>query len=270
MKANRKVDVVVTLDPFVSTHGVDENSPGKISAVKDVFAGIARAADASIGLVHHVRKGASGQGEYTIDDSRGAKSLIDGARIGRVLNGMSKEDGAKAGVEEHRRYFHITHGKASLAPATDRRQWFHLKSVSLGNGVVGIFDDSDHVGVVETWDWPDCLADVVVADLPKVQAAVADGSWRASSQSPEWVGIPIARVLGLNLDTKANKSKVAGLIKTWIGTEMLSVVDGHDKRRKPVKFVEVGKPPPAEGALLHLILLHPSRGRRGAPLHHPS
>ncbi len=268
MRANA-IDALF-LDPFASTHGIDENSNARINAVKNVFASIARQSGASVGLVHHVRKGTSGQAGYTIDDSRGAKALIDGARIGRVLNGMSKEEGESAGVEEPRRYFHITHGKSSLAPPTDKRQWFHLRSVSLGNGEGPTFDESDHVGVVETWEWPDPLEDVEVIDLRKVQAAVGEGQWRASAQSPEWVGVPIAKVLGLNLSNKAHKSKVAGLIKTWIGTEMLSVVDGQDKRRKPVKFVEVGKPATDCPDLLHLKPLHPGRARRGAPLHHPS
>ena len=181
-----KIDVLM-VDPFVSAHEVDENSNSRVNVVKNTFAGIARATKAAVGLVHHVRKGVSGQGAYTIDDSRGAKALVDGARVGRILNGMSAEDGEKAGVENPRVYFYITTGKANLAPAGDRREWYHIKSVSLGNGVGdgdlgGLIDTSDHVGVVETWEWPDPQANVTVHNLREVQVAMAGAIGRTIRQ----------------------------------------------------------------------------------------
>lgn len=231
---------VLMLDPFASTHAVSENDNNRINSVAAVFAGIARKTGASVALVHHVRKGVSGQGEYTIDDSRGAKALVDRVRIGRVLNGMTKEEGEQAGVENHRAYFHLTQGKANLAPAIDRRQWFHLKSVSLGNGVVGIFDDSDHVGVVVTWEMPDPQANVTVHHLREVQAAVAAGRYRENAQAKDWVGHAVAKVLGLDPTNRAQKRIILGNVKTWLGTGALVTAEGEDAKRNKRTFVEVG------------------------------
>ena len=52
----------------------------------------------------------------------------------RVVNRMSKEEGEKAGVENHRLYFRTYNDKANLAPPADKSDWFELKSVDLGNG----------------------------------------------------------------------------------------------------------------------------------------
>ena len=89
----KKIDVFV-LDPFVKTHGVSENINGAIDLVARKYAGIADEADCAIGLAHHVRKASSnGRAEVTIDDARGAGSLVDAARSNRVLNVMTDRRG---------------------------------------------------------------------------------------------------------------------------------------------------------------------------------
>ena len=245
MTANR-IDVVI-LDPFASTHAVSENDNNRINAVKGVFAGIARAADASVELVHHVRKGAAGQGAYTVDDGRGAKALVDGARVARVLNGMTQDEGAKAGVDNNRTYFRVDVGKANLSAGTDRSDWFHLESVSLGNSEMPSgphplpIDNSDLVGVVTKWEWPEALADVTVDHLRKVQVAVEAGRWRQNSQAKDWVGIAVAQVLGLDPTNKPHKSKITGMLNAWLATGMLVVVEGEDETRRKRPYVEVGE-----------------------------
>ena len=70
----------------------------------------------------------------TTESSRGAKAKTDAARVVRVVNRMSKDEGEKAGVENHRLYFRTYNDKANLAPPADKSDWFELKSVDLGNG----------------------------------------------------------------------------------------------------------------------------------------
>jgi hypothetical protein len=65
-------------------------------------------------LYHHVRKGQSGQDEYTIEDGRGAVTLRDAVRSARVANVMSGDEARDSGIETRlrRRYFRIDYGKA--------------------------------------------------------------------------------------------------------------------------------------------------------------
>ena len=153
---------------------------------------------------------------------------------------MTKEEAERAEVKRPRTYFRADNGKANLAPPPDRSEWFHIASVSLENGLPGPFDMSDHVAVVEPWEWPDPMASVSVADLRKAQAATADGRWRENPQATDWIGKPIAAALGLKLD-KAGKAKVKGMLRTWLATGMFVVVQGVDDARRPRSFIEVGE-----------------------------
>lgn len=244
MEAN-SIDLL-TVDPFVSAHEVDENSNTRINIVKNTFAGIARRTSAAVGLVHHVRKGASAGGSYSVEDSRGAKALVDGARVARVLNGMSVQEGESYGVENPRTFFYMTTGKANFAPASERREWYRIVSVSLGNGAPspgfsGHLDLSDHIGVVTTWEPPDPMKDTTVAHLRGVQAAVRAGTWRQNHQAADWVGIPVARVLGCDLNKPSDKKRVMGNIKVWLKSGALVVVDGKDAKGRSRPLIEVGQ-----------------------------
>lgn len=231
---------VVILDPFISTHRVSENDNGAIDMVAKALNRIAEQTGCAFELVHHVRKGIGTPGNTTVEDGRGAGSLLAAARSARVLNQMTKEEAERAGVENHRAHFRVDNGKANLAPPPDRSAWYRLASVSLGNGPESFhfLDLSDHVAVVEPWEWPNTLDDVTVEDLRRAQRAVEGGRWRESPQATDWVGKPIADVLGIELD-KAGKARVQSLLKMWIANGMFGIVSGLDERRKPRSYVEV-------------------------------
>jgi hypothetical protein len=190
-------------------------------------------------LVHHVRKG-NGT-EVTIDDARGASALIAAARSARVINPMTQDEAAKAGIEPtaRRLYFRIDNGKASMAPPGDQAAWRKLVSVGLDNGVEDYPEDT--VGVVVAWSWPDAFAGVTPDDLRKVQNAVAAGAWRADVQATAWVGKPIAEALGLDLQQAADKAKVKAMLKTWVKNGALVEIEKADDGRKARTFIEVGE-----------------------------
>lgn len=227
----REVDVVV-LDPFVKAHRVPENDNGAIDAVCTVFADLADLCDCAFDLVHHVRK--TNGAEVTVEDGRGAVALLGAVRSARALNGMSRDEAAKVGEgTSAREFFRVDNGKLNMAPAPpDRAEWFRLVSVPLGNG--------DSVQCVVAWRWPDAMAGVTAEHLRAVQVAVASGKWRENHQAKEWVGLAVAAVLGLDVNQKASRAKVLGLVKAWIKSGALVAVDGQDERRKPVQFIEVG------------------------------
>ena len=228
---------VIVIDPFVSSHRVTENDNGAIDMVVKAWARIADKANVAVELVHHTRK-ANGN-ETTVEDGRGASALLYAARSARALNVMSKEDGDKAGVDKHRSYFRVDNGKANLAPPPDGSDWYHMIGVDLGNG--DAFNASDQVGVVTRWQWPDPFEGVKASDLLAVQRKVDGGVWRENSQAKEWVGIAVADVLGLDLQDKAAKQKVKGLLARWLKEGVLVKVMATDEHRKERPVIEVGR-----------------------------
>ncbi|KAA0113509.1 hypothetical protein CIW48_29580 [Methylobacterium sp. P1-11] len=237
---DNRIDVAV-IDPFVSSHRVTENDNPAIDIVAKAWNRVAEEGRAAVELIHHVRKGQSGStGEYTVEDGRGAGALLAAARSARVLNPMTKEQADRAGLPTNRGYFRADNGKANLAPPPERSEWFHLVPVDLGNGPADSVDGGDHVAVVEPWQWPDMLEGLTVDHLRKAQRAVAEGRWRENAQSKEWVGIPIARDLGIELDA-AGKKRVQAMPKVWIETGMFVVVTGKDNKGMDRPYIEVGE-----------------------------
>jgi hypothetical protein len=233
-----KFDVFV-LDPFVSVHRVAENDNGAIDAVAKTLGRIAGAANCAIECVHHTRK--NNGAEITAEDGRGASALVAAARSVRVLNRMSEAEAAKAGVaaEERRSYFRSEIDKANLAPAA-KATWYRMASVPLGNGSGGGVDDQDYITVATPWAWPDVFEGVSTADLRAVQAAISAGRWRENSQATDWAGKAVAQVLNLDPTNTAHKAKINALLKTWIVSGALVVVEGRDARHEVRSFIEVG------------------------------
>jgi hypothetical protein len=229
---------LMIVDPFVASHRVIENDNPAIELVAATWAEIADVTGCAIELPHHSRK--TGGAEVTVDDSRGGSALLAAVRSARTLNAMTEDEAARAGVENRRAYFRVQNGKANLSPPSDAAEWYRLESVDLGNG------DPDHpgdsVGVVTRWTWPDAFAGVTVSDLRAVQAAIGAGRWRQSPQAKDWAGHAVANVLKLDPTNRAHRAKIGSLLKTWIGTGALVVVEGVDSRRERRSFIEVGTP----------------------------
>lgn len=229
---------LMIVDPFVASHRVVENDNPAIELVAATWAEIADVTGCAIELVHHARK--TGGAEITVDDGRGGSALLAKVRSARTLNGMTDDEAARAGVDNRRSYFRVQNGKANLSPTPDKADWYRLESFDLGNGSEG--QPSDSVAVVTRWTWPDAFAGVTVSDLRGVQVAIAAGRWRESPQAKDWAGHAVASVLKLDAANKAHRAKIAGLLKTWIATGALVIVEGLDSARRPRSFVEVGTP----------------------------
>ncbi|MEY8838897.1 recombinase RecA, partial [Cribrihabitans sp. XS_ASV171] len=180
--------------------------------------------------VHHTRK-TNGE-EATTESGRGASALLAAARSGRVLNKMSDEMKADAGVKDDpATYFAVTRDKANLAPVGDR-VWRRMASVQLANG--------DSVGVAEVWKWPDTFDGVSVDDLLAVQRALDGKDLRYSDQAgDEWAGVTVAEVLGL--DAVADKKRLKKMIEAWIKSGALVKAEKPDGKRKLRPCLEVGE-----------------------------
>ncbi len=229
----RKITVLI-VDPFVSSHNVEENANSEIDSIAKAWARVAKAASCCVILVHHANK--AGSQEVTVASSRGASALTDACRSTLVLNRMSAEEAERLGIEdeaERRRYFTVRDDKSNRAPAS-KADWFRIASVDLGNG--------DSVGVAEPWSLPDPFDGLTVDDLHRVQLAIAEGEYRENWQSADWAGIAVARVLTLDPDAKADRRRIRELLQTWVREGAMAVVSRKDPTtRKPVKWIEVGR-----------------------------
>ena len=225
----RGIDVVI-VDPFVSSHQVDENGNGAIDLVAKEWARLATRSNCAIELVHHTRK--TNGAEASTEDARGATALLGAARSGRVLNKMNDEMKRNAGVlDDACTYFAVDRDKANLAPS-GKRIWRRMASYLLPNG--------DAVGVAETWEWPDTFDGITAEDLLKVQNAIDGRYLRYSDQAGrDWVGCTIADTLGLNPNT--DRRRIKRMIETWLKSGAMVKCQKEGPQRKTVPTVEVGE-----------------------------
>lgn len=77
--------------------------------------------------------------------------------------------------------------------------------------------------------------------LDRVLVLIASGEWLAHVQADAWAGIAIAEVLGLDIDDKAQRARVASILRRWIKEKALVEVSRHDsKKGRERKYIEVG------------------------------
>lgn len=239
-----KIDVMI-VDPFVSTHSVNENDNGAIDKVAKLWAQIADYTNCAIDIVHHLRKVADR--EATVEDARGAVSLIGAARSVRVLNRMSPEQADQAGLHQDERfsYFYTTYGKSNLTPLSHKAEWRRLEGVPLGNGV-GLSKPQDFAPVVTEWQWPskEEVAEAVPEDVRRLAIVkFTNQNYRESAQSDEWAGYALAEAMGIHLETaKAmtpDKRKMKAILEAWISSGILAVVNEPDPKHvgRSIKFI---------------------------------
>ena len=234
-----KIDVLI-IDPFVASHSVSENDNTKIEIVVRQWAEIADEANCAIEIVHHTRKASAGQTEASAEDARGASALIAAVRSARVLNVLTTDDADELGIEEHdrKKHFRVDNAKANLAPP-ERAQWRKIASVDLWNQTPDY--PSDQVAVVTPWSRPEALASLTPEKLLEVQKSIDGKNCRRNVQATDWVGYPIAKVLGLDPARKADKARINRAIKFWIATGALVVSEAPDAKSKKRPVVEVGQ-----------------------------
>ncbi len=231
------------IDPFVSSHSVDENSNQAIDAVAKEWLRIAHEANCAIGLAHHLRKTMAA--EFTAQDARGAGAMINAARSVLVLQRMSKEEalGFQILESDRKAYFKVYDDKNNKAAAAIKPDWYKFESVGLGNADVGSKGPEDTIGAALPWNAPDVFDGITPRQLYNVQRVIDENPMKARkhSKSSAWVGKQVAFVLDLNLDRNGVRSRVEEMIRTWLGNGALATVEKQDERREVREFVEVGR-----------------------------
>jgi hypothetical protein len=254
----KSIDVLI-VDPFVTTHQVQENETIGMNAVVAAWRDIADGANCAIELVHHVSKAASLNGDtFGIYGSRGAGAIIDAVRCARFLTAMTIEQAHSLGITDPAGYFRVDDGKANLAPK-HRGEWRKMISVDLQNGSPPI-SLGDAVGVCVAWTLPDPSEGVTDADTASVIAAIGDASepLAENERSAHWVGYLVAEKLNLDpgRDLKKDarspsqvqaRSKVRGLLNRWTKQGLLKTETIHSARDgRNMKVVSAVKPTAAD------------------------
>lgn len=233
----RHIDVLI-VDPFVSSHEVEENANSKIDKIAKAWGRVAKAANCVIVLVHHTSK--AGSADVTAMSARGAVALINAARSTLVLNRMTDEQAQEVGItpEMRGRYVSVADDKHNRAPA-EKADWYELVGVDLGNGMD--HHPGDSIAVAVPWTLPNPFDDVTAQHLERVKNVIDGGEWRENAQSAQWAGHAVAQVLGLDADNKADKGRIKSILRQWISNGALKVERRMDKTRQERPFIVVGR-----------------------------
>lgn len=238
-----KIDVMI-VDPFVSTHGVNENDNGAIDKVAKLWAHIADRTNCSIDIVHHLRKQQDGR-EATVEDARGAVSLIGAARSVRVLNRMSEDQAVSGGLNPMDRfgYFSITYGKSNLTPLSHKADWRHLVSQPLGNGGKRnlAFLSEDFAPVVTEWRWPgseEIVGGLTPEQTTQIKVLLDNSDYKPAANAKNWAGMAVAYALGCDVDDKGARSRVTGVLRAMLKEgELVEVRERDPISRKDAAFI---------------------------------
>lgn len=231
----RGIDVLV-IDPFVSSHALDENDNVQIDRVIKRWSRLAQAAKCAVHIVHHTRKSDQTIGS---ESARGAKALVDAARMVRVLNVATAEEMAALGLQPDLRAFHTRRDKQNLAAGHEERSWYLLRSVSLGNG-----PPADDVGVVAAIGGPASAPNQLTAETIGAIQQALDGKDRGYDQrASDWAGIDMAPILRLNPEDKAQRHRIRHTLGLLVQQAYLVRADApHPRAGRTRPVVRVGKP----------------------------
>ena len=229
---------VVIIDPFVSTHMVNENSNAAIQAVVAMFRKLARDTGAAIHLVHHVRKG-NGD-DSTIDSVRGAGSLIGAARAARVLNRVSEAKAIELGVPQIHAMgiLRIDDGKANLAPPAEAAIYARMVGVKLPNDEwVGV---ATHFKLPDEWEGMDTKNTNAILSL--IGGGFGNGElYSIRPQDKErWAGHVIMNYkMPAGVEDKT-EGQAKMILKKWLETGLIEVgeywSESQRKDRKGITF----------------------------------
>jgi hypothetical protein len=233
-----QVDVFM-IDPLVSFHGVLENDNSHMDLViKEGFGAIANRTNSAGELFHHPGKAKPGQADTTVEDGRGASSILWAVRSARVFNFMTPEEAAKLGLSEDERRLHIriSNGKANMGPL-GKAKWLKLVVENLPNG--------DLVACSSPWTPPDPFKNITATDMELARTLARTGAYRSDRRSPEWFGYALAKQLNLTVSHDGHTDpkdlvSIQSILKKWLENKVLDIEKRKDDGRKERSFIIPG------------------------------
>jgi hypothetical protein len=236
---SREIDVI-SLDPFVKAHSVEENNNSAIDEVVQTLSDLAAKYNIAVDVPHHTAKGHADPGNA--NRGRGASSMKDAARLVYTLSPMTEEEGKCFGLTEFQRrcLIRMDSGKVNIAPPMAEAKWFRLVGVQLGNRTE-LYPNGDEVQTVEPWTPPDTwsgLNNLLLNQiLTDIDTGLLDGN--RYTDAPNAVDRAAWRVVIKHAPAKS-EADARQIIKAWVRSGLL-VPHEYDNpvTRKPVKGFRV-------------------------------
>jgi AAA domain len=241
----RKIDIV-SLDPFVKSHGIEENNNSMIDDVVQVLSDLGERFDTAVDVLHHAAKGSPDPGNP--NRGRGASSMKDAIRLLYTLSVMTPEEGQAFGLSdaERRLLIRMDSAKVNITPPMADAKWFKLVGVDIGNGTE-LYPNGDSVQTVEVWLPPDSFAGmgsgIINQILTAIDAGMPDGN--RYSDGPRTTDRAVWRVVEKYCPGKT-EAAARRIIKTWTQSGLLIHKEYENPAtRKQVKglFVDNEKRP---------------------------
>jgi AAA domain len=230
--AEHKIDLV-GIDPFVKSHGVEENDNNAIDQVCTMLADIADEFDCAVDIISHARKGQSTPGDA--ERERGASAKKDAGRLMRTVTSMSKDEAEMFGLTDRESLVRVDDAKVNLTPRSPDAMWFRLVGVPIGNGTPE-YPNGDNVQTVERWDPPDNFANVTDAIwntiIDEIDLGLPNG--RRYTNASHATDRAAWKVVVKHLDRTEKQARA--IINTWVKNQVLLAEDYDDPlERKPLK-----------------------------------
>jgi hypothetical protein len=158
-----------------------------------------------------------------------------------VFNVMTTQLAIAAHIkeEDRRRYFRVDGGKANIAPP-EKATWFNITPVLCKNG--------EDTPTVVSWKYPNVFDQVTTDHVTRIRAIAAEGRYRKDPRSEDWIGRPVAEMLGLDLKDEADRKQVNKILGTWFANGVLMTKEDLDDNRHKRVFVVPGNWTDAEQA----------------------
>jgi hypothetical protein len=225
--ARRKPDLIA-LDPFIKTHGLDENDNPAMDLVCDMIARIAIEHDIAFDTPHHTKTGQATAGDS--DAGRGASASRDAWRLVYTLTVMSQDEAKMFDISEvdRRAYIRLDPAKVNITPSAVTATWFKLVGVRLGNETEEYLN-GDEVQTVEPWSPPDTWADLSTVMLNAALTEIDNGMPNGQRYSKASAATERAawRVVQRHCPNKSEQ-QCRQIINTWVKNEVVYEEDYDD------------------------------------------
>jgi AAA domain len=243
--ARRQPDII-SLDPFIKTHGLQENDSGDMDFVCDLLARMAVEYDIAVDSPHHVHKGQITPGDA--DSGRGSSGIKDAGRLVYTLAPMSADEAKTFNIDPDLRcsYIRLDPAKINIAARATKATWFHLIGVTIENGTED-YPNGDTIQVVEPWSPPSTWADTSVETLNRILDDIAKGmeNGQRYTNAPASKDRAVWPVIQKHYPDKP-EAQCRTIISAWLDSGLLyrdEYIDPVDYKKRKGLYVDSAKRP---------------------------
>jgi hypothetical protein len=237
---------LVSLDPFIKTHALEENDSGDMDFVCDLLAKFAIEFNIAVDSPHHVHKGTITPGDA--DSGRGSSGIRDAGRLVYTLVPMSEDEARtfNISVEDRRSHVRLDPAKVNIAISSAKATWFRIVGEPIGNATEQ-YPAGDTIQVVEPWQPPSAWADT----SPQVLKAILDDIDRGMDNGQRYSNAPKASdrqvwpVVQKHYPDKS-EGQCREIIHAWLATGLIYPQDYNDpiqRRTRKALYVDSTKRP---------------------------